>query len=131
MCVFMQTFCCMLRLRASGLATETDFRYYCAVKKFDCIHALKALGEESRVRILRMLMTRERSVNEIAESLGMTQYNVSKHLRVLREASLLEQEKHGQQRVYSLAADFREHLAENKNVLDLGCCTFDFSKLPK
>ena len=101
------------------------------VKKFDCIHALKALGEESRVRILRMLMGKERNVNEIAETLGMTQYNVSKHLRVLREAGLLEQQKNGQQRVYSLAADFREHLAENKNVLDLGCCTFDFTKLPK
>ena len=101
------------------------------MKKFDCIPALKALGEESRVRILRMLLSRARSVNEIAESLGMTQYNVSKHLRVLREASLLEQEKQGQQRLYSLASDFRDHLADNKNVLDLGCCTFDFSKLPK
>jgi DNA-binding transcriptional ArsR family regulator len=101
------------------------------VKKFDCIHALKALGEESRMRILRMLMAKERSVNEIADELGMTQYNVSKHLRVLREASLLEQQKQGQQRVYSLATDFRAHLAENKNVLDLGCCTFDFAKLPR
>lgn len=101
------------------------------MKKFDCIVALKALGEESRVRILRMLMGKERSVNEVAETLGMTQYNVSKHLRVLREAGLLEQEKHGQQRLYSLATDFRAHLAENKNVLDLGCCTFDFTKLPK
>lgn len=101
------------------------------MKKFDCIVALKALGEESRVRILRMLMAKERCVNEVAETLGMTQYNVSKHLRVLREAGLLEQEKHGQQRLYSLAADFRDHLAENKNVLDLGCCTFDFTKLPK
>lgn len=101
------------------------------MKKFDCIHALKALGEESRLRILRMLMARERSVNEIADALDMTQYNVSKHLRVLREASLLELQKQGQQRVYSLAADLRAHLAQNKNVLDLGCCTFDFSKLPK
>lgn len=101
------------------------------MRKFDCIHALKALGEESRVRILRMLMARERSVNQMADSLGMTQYNVSKHLRVLREAGLVNQEKQGQQRVYFLASDFSEHLAENKNVLDLGCCTFDFTKLPK
>src|SRR5262245_14992859 len=74
------------------------------VKKFDCIHALKALGEESRMRIVRMILTKERSVNEIAEGLGMTQYNVSKHLRVLREAGLLDQQKQGQQRVYSLAS---------------------------
>jgi DNA-binding transcriptional ArsR family regulator len=101
------------------------------VKKFDCILALKALGEESRVRILRMLLAKPRNVNEVAGSLGMTQYNVSKHLRVLREAGLLEQAKDGQHRVYSLAADFRDHLSENKNILNLGCCTFDFAKLPK
>lgn len=102
-----------------------------SVKKFDCISALKALGEENRMRIVRMLLKKQHSVNDIAESLGITQYNVSKHLRILREAGLLEQEKLGQQRLYTLAADFRAHLAENRNVLDLGCCTFDFTKLPR
>ena len=101
------------------------------VKKFDCITALKALGEETRMRIVRMLLKKQHSVNDIADELGITQYNVSKHLRILREAGLLEQEKLGQQRLYALATDFRAHLAENKNVLDLGCCTFDFTKLPK
>jgi DNA-binding transcriptional ArsR family regulator len=101
------------------------------VKKFDCIHALKALGEENRMRMVRMLLKKERSVNEIAENLDITQYNVSKHLRVLREAGLLQTAKQGQQRLYSLAEDFRGHLSDHNNVLDLGCCTFDFNKLPK
>ena len=100
------------------------------MKKFDCIHALKALGEESRIRMVRMLLKKQCSVNEIADGLDITQYNVSKHLRILREAGLLELEKNGQQRLYALAADFRDHLAQNKNVLDLGCCQFDFNKLP-
>lgn len=101
------------------------------MKKFDCIHALKALGEENRLRIVRLLLRQPHSVNEIAEQIGASQYNVSKHLRVLREAGLLEQNKKGQQRLYGLAADFREHLSENRHVLDLGCCQFDFTKLPK
>jgi len=101
------------------------------VKKFNCITAMKALGEESRLRIIRMLMKKQCSVNEIAEALDLTQYNVSKHLRVLREADLIDQEKSGQQRLYALASAFTEHLAEKKNVLDLGCCQFDFAKLPK
>lgn len=92
---------------------------------------MKALGEESRLRIVRMLMKKQCSVNEIAEHLDLTQYNVSKHLRVLREAGLIDLEKSGQQRLYHLAPDFTEHLAEKKNVLDLGCCQFDFTKLPK
>ena len=100
------------------------------MKDFDCITALKALGEESRMRIIRILLKKNSSVNEIAEELVATQYNVSKHLRVLREAGLIEQEKQGQQRFYSLAKDFSAHLAKNKNILDLGCCTFDFDKLP-
>ena len=101
------------------------------MKKFDCITALKALGEENRMRIVRMLLKKQRSVNEIAGELSISQYNVSKHLRVLREADLLEQEKHGQQRLYALASGLREHLTENRNILDLGCCQFDFNKLPK
>jgi DNA-binding transcriptional ArsR family regulator len=101
------------------------------VKTFDCIPAMKALGEESRLRMIRMLLKKQCSVNEIAEALDITQYNVSKHLRVLREAGLIEQEKYGQQRLYSLAPAFTAHLAEKKHVLDLGCCQFDFSKLPR
>lgn len=101
------------------------------VKKFDCILAMKALGEESRLRIIRMLLKKQCSVNEVSETLDITQYNVSKHLRVLREAGLIEQEKYGQQRLYSLAPSFGAHLAENKHVLNLGCCQFDFTKLPK
>ena len=99
-------------------------------KKFDCICALKALGEENRLRILRLLLKKERSVNEIVTALRASQYNVSKHLKVLREAALVEVTKQGQQRVYALAEDFRSHLTDNTNVLDLGCCRFYFDKLP-
>ena len=92
---------------------------------------MKALGEETRLRIVRLLMKKQCSVNEIAETLGITQYNASKHLRVLVTAGLTEREKQGQHRMYALASDFSSHLAETHNVLDLGCCQFDFSKLPE
>ena len=55
---------------------------------FDCIAALKALGEESRLRILRLLFKERLSVNEITGRLKLSQYNVSKHLRIMREAGL-------------------------------------------
>ena len=97
---------------------------------FDCIEALKALGEENRIRIIRLLLERERNVTEIADELGMTHYNASKHLRVLRTAGLIEMKKHGQLHNYSLVSDFRAHLTVNPNVLDLGCCTFNFDRLP-
>jgi DNA-binding transcriptional ArsR family regulator len=101
------------------------------MKQFDCLEALKALGEETRIRMLRVLLENgQSSVGDVADALGLTQYNCSKHLRILREAGLVEMEPSGQQRRYAIAADFRTHLSTNKNILDLGCCSFNFSKLP-
>lgn len=100
------------------------------MKSFDCIAALRALGEENRLRIVRLLLEEKCGVNEIAEATGGTAYNTSKHLKILREAGLVEMEKAGQQRLYALATDFRQHLKANANILDLGCCTFNFDKLP-
>jgi DNA-binding transcriptional ArsR family regulator len=97
----------------------------------DCIVALKALGEENRLRMLRLLFKEPLSVNEISERLNATQYNVSKHLRIMREAGLLETEKHGQQRLYTVAANLKSQVRANNNILDLGCCTFRLDKLPK
>lgn len=97
--------------------------------KFDCIPALKALSDEARLRIIRRLLERNHNVGELAEALGIAQSNVSKHLRVLREAGLVEVEKRAQCRNYRLARDFRTHLDSNSHQLDLGCCRFDFDKL--
>ena len=97
----------------------------------DCIAALKALGEETRLRILRLLYKEPLSVNEISERLEVSQYNVSKHLRTLREAGLLETEKKGQRRVYGVPSELKTRLTANNNVLDLDCCTFRFDKLPE
>jgi DNA-binding transcriptional ArsR family regulator len=101
------------------------------VKGLDCIAALKALGEENRLRILRLLSTKQFGVGEISDRLDLSSYNVSKHLRILREAGLVEGEKRGQQRRYGLTSALREQLKANQNVLDLGCCTFRFDQLPK
>lgn len=97
----------------------------------DCIAALKALGEESRLRILRLLFKEPLSVSRISERLDISQYNVSKHLRIMREAGLLEVEKQGKLRLYGVPGDLKSQVAANNNVLDLGCCTFRFDKLPK
>lgn len=96
------------------------------VQTSDCVVALRALGEETRVRIVGLLIERAaRDVTDIATELGVSAYNVSKHLRVLREAGLLEVEKDGRQRLYALPDAIRRQAAAGK-VLDLGCCSFQF-----
>jgi DNA-binding transcriptional ArsR family regulator len=97
----------------------------------DCIAALKALGELSRLRIVRLLLKERLGVNAISKRLAISQYNASKHLRILKEAGLVEMEKQGQQRFYTIVPGLKTQLAASRNVLDLGCCTFRFDKLPK
>ena len=63
---------------------------------------LSALAEPNRMRIVEMLRTGSRSVNEIVMELELPQPLVSKHLRVLRNAGLVRVRPHAQQRVYEL-----------------------------
>lgn len=92
---------------------------------------LRALGELNRLRIMRLLLNRKLGCTAIAETLEMSQYNVSKHLRVLREAGLLTMEKVGKERFYSVVPALKDQLVARDNVLELGCCTFRFDQLPK
>jgi DNA-binding transcriptional ArsR family regulator len=92
----------------------------------DCVTALRALGEETRVRIVALLIDGAMDVGAISDALGVSPYNVSKHLRVLREAGLLEVEKEGRQRRYALPEAIKRDAAAGR-VLDLGCCSFQFA----
>src|SRR2546427_2210690 len=118
-------------LSSLDLRTADPGLYHFTMTGLDCIAALKALGEESRLRMLRLLFKEQLGVNEISRRLKASQYNVSKHLRIMREAGLLEVEKQGKQRLYTVASKLKNQVAADNNILDLGCCTFRFDKLPK
>ncbi len=96
---------------------------------FDQMLALKALSEESRLRLLRLLLLREHSVTELSETLNLTTYNTSKHLRILKDAGLITSRKLAQQRFYNLTEEFQSRLDSEKNTLDLGCCVFRFDRI--
>lgn len=87
---------------------------------------LKALADESRLRLLKRLIEGEADVSGLAEAAGLTVYNTSRHLRVLKEAGLVEMQPAAQQRRYRLADALRAELRQNGKVLDLGCCSFRF-----
>ncbi len=70
---------------------------------------LNALAEPNRLRIVELLRDKPCCVGEIAERLWLRQPQVSKHLRVLSEAGLVEVHPAAQQRIYQLqAAPFKE-----------------------
>jgi DNA-binding transcriptional ArsR family regulator len=63
------------------------------------------LAEPNRRTILDLLAASERTVGEIEHRLRLPQTSVSKHLRVLREAGLVEARVDAQRRVYRLRPD--------------------------
>ena len=65
----------------------------------------ETLADASRRRILELLRAGERPVGVLVKELGMTQPAVSRHLRVLREAGLVEARVDAQRRIYRLRAD--------------------------
>ena len=66
------------------------------------VSAFAAVSEPARRRILELLRERERPVGELVEHLRLTQPGVSKHLRVLREARIVSEQRHGRERLYRL-----------------------------
>jgi DNA-binding transcriptional ArsR family regulator len=68
------------------------------------IETFAALGEPNRFRIVELLRSGPRPVNDIGERLQLNQPQVSKHLRVLKQAGLVDAQPRAQQRVYELRA---------------------------
>jgi DNA-binding transcriptional ArsR family regulator len=64
--------------------------------------AFNAIGEPRRRQIVDALADGERPVNDLVALLGLAQPQVSKHLRVLREAGVVDVRDHGRQRLYRL-----------------------------
>ncbi|OXM54223.1 metalloregulator ArsR/SmtB family transcription factor [Amycolatopsis alba] len=63
-----------------------------------------ALAHPARREVLGILLDGPRAAGEIAERFDMRRPSLSEHLRVLREAGLVREERHGRNRVYSLEA---------------------------
>ncbi len=66
------------------------------------MQAFAALGDPTRQRIVEMLAARELSSGEIARRFDMTAPAVSQHLKLLREAGLVQVRRDAQRRIYAL-----------------------------
>jgi DNA-binding transcriptional ArsR family regulator len=63
----------------------------------------RAMGEPLRLRILQKLEGGEQSVSALTESVGSTQPNVSKHLKILHDAGLVKRRQAGNSAFYAIA----------------------------
>lgn len=86
---------------------------------------LRALGDPTRLEVLRLLSRRERTVAALLERLKMEQSALSHHLKVLRQAGLVTSRYQGAHVVYALAhprlAGFLKEVRVTARALD-GVC---------
>ncbi len=68
------------------------------------LRAVRLLGDEGRLRILRLLEKEELSVAELQEILGMGQSRISMQLSQLKQAGFVEARRAGQKSLYRIAA---------------------------
>lgn len=73
---------------------------------------LKALGDETRLEIVRMLMGRELCVCDILGAFSVSQSTISHHLKILKQAGLLIDSRDGKWIYYSINADIFEAVQE-------------------
>jgi DNA-binding transcriptional ArsR family regulator len=94
--------------------------------------AFNAVAEPQRRQILDLLVAGELPVNDLVVLLGLTQPQVSKHLKVLREVGLVHVRDEGRQRLYRLngrslkpihdwVSNYREAWEERFQALDTSC----------
>lgn len=78
----------------------------------DLAEFFKVFGDGTRIRILQTLLSGEKNVGELAETLHMTQSAVSHQLRVLRQNDLVKYHKDGKTVYYSLDDDHVQTMLE-------------------
>ena len=67
------------------------------------LDALKAIGEETRLRIVAVLRHGELTVTDLTEILGQSQPRVSRHLKLLADAGLIVKHREGTWAFFRLA----------------------------
>ncbi|WP_230473478.1 ArsR/SmtB family transcription factor [Dyella choica] len=74
----------------------------------DVVGMLKAVGNQNRLLLLCQMLDGKRSVNDLAETLGVAQSVVSQHLSLLRREGLVQGRREGQS-IYYRISDERVH----------------------
>jgi len=76
----------------------------------DLVKVFKALSDETRIRLLKLLQQRELCVCELMQALNMTQSRVSRNLGILKDAGLVKDRRDGLWVHYSLNENsFNKH----------------------
>lgn len=79
-------------------------------KIIDLSELFKIFGDSTRVKIINVLLNNELCVNDISDSIAVSQSAVSHQLRILKQAKLVKYRKDGKTTYYALADDHVEKI---------------------
>lgn len=90
----------------------------------NCAAMLKALADDTRLAVIRQLMDGPKHVGEMNEALNVEQSLLSHHLKVLREAGVVEAQRDGKAVLYRLGPSVEAR--RQGRAIHLGCCMLSF-----
>jgi len=73
--------------------------------EIDCVEFCKALADDTRQKILVLLLEKEMNVGEVVEAFSMAQPTISHHLGILKRLGLVTSRKEGKQVIYAINHD--------------------------
>ena len=91
----------------------------------NCTDFLKAIADDTRLRVVQQLMTGAKHVKAINSTLQVEQSLLSHHLKILKDAGIVESVRDGKSVLYRLHPDV--HAIHQEAGLDFGCCQIEFS----
>jgi DNA-binding transcriptional ArsR family regulator len=84
-----------------------------ALPSDELVRLLRALGDQTRLRALKLIAERPRSTQELAPLVGISEAGLSKHLRQLADVGLVESRREGYYVLYSIVPERIEPLSES------------------
>ena len=98
------------------------------------VNFFKAMGEDSRVKIIKMLLKEEMCICELIEELGLSQSAVSHHMKILKQADLVNDRRDGKWTFYSINKEgFEVHIdsLHEKFIIPISGYTYEIKQDPK
>lgn len=94
----------------------------------ECAVILRAVGDSTRLTILESLLAQEKCVSDLVMELNRPQPYISHHLRILRQAGLIEGQRDGKQVCYRIVPHMQNSLKHRgEQGLNFGCCQLSFT----
>ena len=95
-----------------------------------CVRYLKGLADPTRMEVVRLLLAQPRCVTDLAELLGTSVASTSYHLKSLRNAGIVSEDRQGQHVFYQIAPAISDASDPQAGKLNLGCCQVVFPGAP-